>query len=76
MSGLVYLLPALACPAGMGAMMWLMMRANEDPSARPSATAAQPVFAHDQQAELAQLRAEIDRLQGRLPQPLPPVLTQ
>lgn len=53
MSELLYTLALLACPVGMGAMMWMMMR---KPQAPADATA--------KQAELAGLRAEVDRLRG------------
>lgn len=46
-------LPALACPVGMGLMMWLMMR-----SRGPGEKAATP----DQEQELAGLRAQIEAL--------------
>ena len=47
-------LAVLACPVGMGMLMWLMMRSNKNPSqdAAPAAS----------DAEVAQLRAEVDRL--------------
>ena len=54
MSQLLYTLALLACPVGMGAMMWMM---NRKPKAAPDETAAK-------QAELAGLRAEVDRLHG------------
>ena len=53
MSELFYLLALLACPVGMGAMMWMMSRGQ---GPRP-----QPVEDH---AELAGLRAEIDQLRA------------
>jgi len=56
MDKLLYLLPALACPVGMGAMMWLMMRGPGKPPAAPVDPAP---------AELARLRTEIDALQAR-----------
>jgi hypothetical protein len=56
MAQLGYLLPALACPVGMGAMMWVMMRGGKKPAA-PVPTA--PVAADP---ELAALRAEVDAL--------------
>lgn len=55
MSELLYALALLACPAGMGLMMWMMMRGNQHRS-----TAAEET---DQQAELARLRGEINELQ-------------
>ena len=54
MSELLYLLALLACPIGMGAMMWMMSRGH----------GAQPPPAEDGQAELAVLRAEIDQLRA------------
>ncbi|MER5686198.1 hypothetical protein [Streptomyces sp. NPDC002205] len=56
MDKLLYLLPALACPVGMGAMMWLMMRPKRDAQNDPATTA-------DRQ-ELARLRKEIDALRS------------
>lgn len=57
MRTLTYLLPALACPAGMGVMMWLMMRGNRhDPT--PSAL-------ESRDAELTRLRQELDELEQR-----------
>lgn len=51
----LYALAVLACPIGMGAMMWVMMRGqnktNEDDTVA-------------KQAELAALHAELDRLQA------------
>jgi hypothetical protein len=52
MDKLLYLLPVLACPVGMGLMMWLMMRPGRSGQTAPSA---------DQQ-ELLRLRKEIDAL--------------
>ena len=50
-------LPLLACPIGMGVMMWWMSRngrTHADPSAQGS----------DQAAEVARLRAELDQLRA------------
>jgi hypothetical protein len=44
----------LACPVGMGLMMWLMMRGG-----RRASTAAP-----DHDSEIAQLRAEVERLRA------------
>lgn len=55
MSQLLYSLPLLACPVGMGLMMFFMMRGNKQESPRPSGTAAD---------ELTMLRAEIDQLRA------------
>jgi hypothetical protein len=52
MEKLLWILPALACPAVMGAMMWAMMR--------PGRQQSPPGGPHEQ--ELTQLRAEIDEL--------------
>lgn len=59
MENLLYILAALACPVGMGAMMWFMMRrpgqrnpdtANNDPQSK--------------QNELTRLQTEIDQLRA------------
>ena len=54
MSELFYLLALLACPVGMGAMMWMMSRGHR----------SAPRSAEDAQVELAGLRAEIDQLRA------------
>lgn len=51
--GLFYGIAALACPVGMGAMMWLMMRGQHKGGADNGG--------HEQ---VAQLRAEIDELKA------------
>ncbi|ALV33209.1 hypothetical protein [Streptomyces sp. CdTB01] len=71
MRELLYVLPALACPIGMGVMMWLMMRPHRDgapkasgPSPNPPLSTDQPEAPHDVAAlrkEIAGLRAELDR---------------
>ena len=50
---LLYGAAILACPVGMGAMMWLMMRSGD--KAAPAHT----------DAEVAQLRAEVEQLQAQ-----------
>ena len=54
MDKILLYLPALACPIGMGVMMWLMMRPKrqQSESATPSA----------QEQELSELRSEIAAL--------------
>lgn len=54
MSELVYSLAILACPIGMGVMMWFMMRG----------TNTAPAVAPASDAELARMRAEIDELRA------------
>lgn len=48
-------LALLACPVGMGLMMWLMMRGQRHD---------QPQASHGQEAEIARLRAEVDQLRA------------
>jgi len=61
MAQLLSPLALLACPIGMGLMMWLMMRGgkHEDPQPSPSTT-----------AELTQLRAEVDQLRAAQRRPV------
>ncbi|GHG01692.1 hypothetical protein GCM10018777_10440 [Streptomyces albogriseolus] len=54
MANLLYILPALACPVGMGLMMWFMMRPKRGSQADPTG---------DRQ-ELTRLRKEIDALRS------------
>ncbi|WP_322753228.1 hypothetical protein [Frankia sp. Cas3] len=62
MDAVLYALPALACPVGMGAMMWLMMRGKSNrPSQTPLAGTGQ---ADPRETELAALREEIQHLRG------------
>ena len=53
MSQLLYSLPLLACPVGMGLMMYFMMRGNKQPSAPQTPP-----------GELTRLRAEVDQLRA------------
>jgi hypothetical protein len=55
---LLYLLPALGCPVGMGAMMWFMMKR---PGGQQPPQAGQ-LAAQDQ--EIAGLRTEVDQLRA------------
>ena len=50
----LYALALLACPLGMGAMMWMMMRGQH----------SQPTDDAAKQAELAGLQAQIDQLRA------------
>jgi hypothetical protein len=52
----LYTLAILACPVGMGAMMWFMMRGNKQ---QPAATDVAP-----KEAELIRLQAQIDQLEA------------
>ena len=59
MSQIFYSLAVLACPVGMGLMMWFMMRGTKQ------STPPAPIAPDDPAgAELARLRAEIDQLQA------------
>ena len=61
MSELLLGLAVLACPLGMGAMMWFMMRGMGNNQAAPaSAPAGDPVA----EAELQLLRREVDQLRA------------
>ncbi|WP_019484281.1 hypothetical protein [Arthrobacter sp. TB 23] len=55
MSEALYALALLACPVGMGLMMWFMMRGSKSSPAQEA-----PL----DEAELVKLRAEIDQLRA------------
>lgn len=58
MENLVYLLVALACPVGMGVMMWFMRGQPADARHR-----AEPVSLTDLREEQRRLGEEIERLE-------------
>ncbi len=64
MRQLLAYLPLLACPVGMGLMMWVIMRGgrrHQQPSPTPSHSGP-AAMTPTQQAELVQLRSELDEL--------------
>ncbi|MGW9028086.1 hypothetical protein ACWGQ5_28795 [Streptomyces sp. NPDC055722] len=63
MQQLLNYLPLLACPVGMGAMMWFMMRAGRK-TTDTAQTAA--VEADPRHQELARLRKEVEDLREQM----------
>ena len=55
----------LACPIGMGVMMWMMMRGGGNRHEQsPQSPQLSAKMTPDQKDELAQLRAELDELRA------------
>jgi hypothetical protein len=61
MQALFYGVAVLACPIGMGLMMWMMMRGQRGDSQTKAAT---PAGGEDRFGEVAALRAEIEQLKA------------
>jgi hypothetical protein len=61
---LFYGLAALACPVGMGLMMWMMMRGNRNNASGNAGVAPGVPAPLESQQQMAQLRAEIDQLKA------------
>lgn len=59
MTEALYALALLACPLGMGLMMWFMMRSGKN-----AAATTPPAHPSSSDAELAQLRAEVDQMRA------------
>ena len=68
MEKLLYLLPALGCPAGMGICLWMMMRSGKSGRQAPPGRSAAQVSIQDQ--EIAALRAEVDQLRAAQQDPV------
>ncbi|MDJ0341042.1 hypothetical protein QMK19_08545 [Streptomyces sp. H10-C2] len=63
MDKLLYLLPTLMCPIGMGVVMWFLMRTKRgDAPVTPTAA---------QEQELTRLRKEVDALRAEQDSPRP-----
>ena len=56
MTELLFALALLACPVGMGLMMWFMMRGKKAGAGTPAARAVDP--------EATRLRSELDQLRA------------
>ncbi len=63
MQHLLAYLPLLACPVGMGLMMWMMMRGGHH-GPKPPLPVQPPAMTPVQQTEIIRLRTEIDALRA------------
>ena len=60
MTQILYTLALLACPVGMGLMMWFMMRGMKHGNESDAPSSSSPAA----DAELTKLRAEVDQLRA------------
>ena len=60
MSQVLFFLALLACPVGMGLMMWFMMRDKKHGNENSSPSSIAPAT----NAELTKLRAEVDQMRA------------
>ena len=68
MENLLSVLPLLACPIGMGLMMWCMARTNSREEARTDPAATEPILATVavvSDDRLAVLRAQLEEVQAQ-----------
>ncbi len=63
MDGALLTLAVLACPVGMGVMMWFMMR-GQSGKTDAGKTDAQPQASAHSNDEIAELRTEIEQLKA------------
>lgn len=65
--GPFYVLAILACPVGMGVMMWFMMRGGrQGHQMGQSSNPLEPSIDHERETELARLRDEINEIRSNL----------
>lgn len=62
MQAFFYGLAALACPLGMGLMMWMMMRGQRQDTRNAGVNQSGAGESGDRLGQIAELRAEIDEL--------------
>ncbi len=71
MENLLYLLPVLACPIGMGAMMWLMMKMGRDAPSNQSPSDPRTQQVAELQAQVDALRSQVRGTREGLPSQAP-----
>ena len=67
MENLLYLLPVLACPIGMGAMMWFMMKMGRDAPSNQSPSDPRTQQVADLQNHVDALRSQVRKTREDIP---------